>query len=83
MPCRRLAFAAYGGQPRASMNAAWRRLLPGLSGAAAMIGPAFPVPVQDVHRGLVGAQHVLGRQRPFIAYLFPSLRAGPAAPPLT
>jgi hypothetical protein len=80
MPRRRLAFAVHGGQPRATMNAAWRRLLPGLGGAAAMMGPACPVPVQDVHRGLVGAQHVLGRQRPFIAYLFPSLRVGPAAP---
>jgi hypothetical protein len=83
MPRRRLAFAAHGGQPRASMNAAWRRLLPGLGVAAAMMGPAFPVPVQDVHRGLVGAQHILGRQRPFIAYFFPSLPAAQAAPPPT
>ncbi len=40
MPRRRLAFAVRVGQPRATMNAAWRRLLPGLGGAAVMMGPA-------------------------------------------
>jgi hypothetical protein len=37
MPRRRLAFAAHGGQPCATINAAWRRLLPGLGGAAVMM----------------------------------------------
>jgi hypothetical protein len=32
MPRRRLAFAANPGQPRARINAAWRRLLPVLGG---------------------------------------------------
>jgi hypothetical protein len=71
MPCRRLAFAAHGGQPRASMNAAWRRLLPGLGGAAAMIGPAFPVPVQDVHRGLVGPSTSSAASAPLSRTCFP------------
>ena len=36
MPRRRLAFTANAGQPRATINAAWRRLLPGVGGAAVM-----------------------------------------------
>jgi hypothetical protein len=40
MPRRRLAFAVRVGLPRATMNAPWRRLLPGLGGAAVMMGPA-------------------------------------------
>jgi hypothetical protein len=43
MPRGRLAFAASPGQPRATINAAWRRLLPVPGGAAVMTGPAFPV----------------------------------------
>ena len=40
MPRRRLAFAVRVGLPRATMNAPWRRLLPGLGGTAVMMGPA-------------------------------------------
>ena len=36
MPRRRLAFTANAGQPRATINAAWRRLLPVPGGAAVM-----------------------------------------------
>jgi hypothetical protein len=46
MPRRRLAFAVSPGQPRATINAAWRRLLPVPGGAAVMTGPAFPVPAR-------------------------------------
>jgi hypothetical protein len=38
MPRLRLAFAANGGQPRDTINAAWRRLLPDPGAAAVMIG---------------------------------------------
>jgi hypothetical protein len=46
MPRRRLAFAVRVGLPRATMNAPWRRLLPGLGGAAVMMGSATPVPAR-------------------------------------
>ena len=36
MPRRRLAFAGNAGQPRATINAAWHRLLPGPVGSAVM-----------------------------------------------
>jgi hypothetical protein len=46
MPRLRLAFAANPGEPNATINAAWRRLLPVAGGAPVMIGPAFPVPAR-------------------------------------
>ena len=49
MPRRRLAFAVRVGLPRATMNAPWRRLLPGLGGTAVMMGPASRFQAREAH----------------------------------